>query len=111
MPRRSHRSYMRLPVDLLWTGETGGFQEAGSVIDMSQGGLRVHTGRPLIPGRLLHVSIEGKSNPFAYCRVVWAQTHGSALSSEAGLEILEQLSDVPCSRMSVPPGPVQNVRA
>lgn len=64
----------------------------------------MRTGAQLIPGRLVRVFLEGKANPFACCRVVWAQTHGGALPSEAGLEILEQLEDIPGSGQPEFPG-------
>jgi len=97
MERRFVRSNVQLPVDLVCAGKGGDFQAPAGVVDVSQGGLRVRTGPPLITGRFVHVFLEGKGNPFAYCRVVWTQTHGGALPSEAGLEILEQLSAIPCS--------------
>lgn len=97
MERRFVRSNMQLPVDLVCTGKGRGFESPAGVVDASQGGLRVRTGPPLVPGRFVHVFLQGKADPFAYCRVVWAQTHGGALPSEAGLEILEQLSAIPCS--------------
>lgn len=95
MERRFDRTYARFPVDVVWTAKAGGFQMPASVVDICQGGLRLHTGPPLIPGGMVHVFREGRANPFAYCRVVWARTHGGALPSEAGLEILEQLADAP----------------
>ena len=95
MERRFIRNNIQFPVDLVSKGKGSGFQAPAGVVDISQGGLRVRTGPRLIPGGFVHVFLEGKSNPFAYCRVVWTQTHGGALPSEAGLEILEQLSAVP----------------
>lgn len=103
MERRFNRSYVRFPVHLESTDKAEGFGAPAGVMDMSEGGLRVHTGMLLIPGRLIHVFLEGSANPFASCRVVWAHTHGGALPSEAGLEILEHLADVPGSRLIVPP--------
>ena len=103
MERRFDRSYIRFPVELVCSAKQGSFQAPAGVVDMSQGGLRVCTGSPLVPGGFLHVFLEGKANPFARCRVVWARTHGGALPSEAGLEIIEQLSDLPCGRMTIPP--------
>lgn len=97
MERRFVRSNVQFPVDLVCRGRAGGFQAPAGVVDISQGGIRVRTGPPLIPGRLVHVFVEGRPNPFAYCRVVWSQTHGGALPSEAGLEILEQLFAIPHS--------------
>lgn len=102
MARRFHRSSVRFPVDLVSSGGAEGFQTPASIMDMSQGGLRVHTGTPLIPGSLLHVFIGKESSPFAFCRVVWAPTHGGALPSEAGLEILEQVSKVPPPDLALP---------
>jgi PilZ domain len=102
MARRFQRSYTRFPVDLVSFGTPGGFQAPASVMDMSQGGLRVHTGLPLIPGRLIHVFQVGGKRPFAFCRVVWAQTHGGALPSEAGLEILERMSNLPGTHLNLP---------
>jgi PilZ domain len=95
MERRFVRNYAQFPVDLRWTGKAGSVKAPAGVINISKGGVRVGTGPPLIPGSLVHVFLEGKENPFAFCRVVWAQTHGGALPSEAGLEVLEQLSDMP----------------
>lgn len=97
MERRFVRSNVQLPVDLVCTEKVGAFQAPAGVVDVSQGGIRVCTGHPLVPGRFLHAFLEGKQDPFAYCRIVWAQTHGGALPSESGLEILEQLSAIPCS--------------
>ena len=102
MARRFQRSNMRVTVDLVSFGTPGGFQAPASVIDASQGGLRINTGLPLIPGRLIHVFQGGKKNPFAFCRVVWTQTHGGALPSEAGLEILERMSKGPGIRLNLP---------
>ena len=95
MERRFVRNYVQFPVDLQWTGKSGSVKAPAGVINISKGGVRVGTGPPLIPGRLVHVFLEGKESPFAFCRVVWAQTHGGALPSEAGLEVLEQLADMP----------------
>lgn len=91
MARRFKRTYARVPVDLVSIGGPDGFSQIGSICDMSQGGLRVQTSLQLIPGRRLHVFLEGSTRPFAWCRVVWARSHGDSLPSEAGLEILEQM--------------------
>ena len=99
MARRFDRTYTRFPVDLVWEGETTRFEAPGSVIDASQGGLRVQTGPRLVPGQIFRVFLEGRASPSARCRVVWAQTHGSALPSEAGLEILGGVPWPPTSRM------------
>lgn len=97
MERRFDRRSVLVPVDLVWGGKAGGFELAGGLVDVSQGGLRVYTGSPLVPGGLVRVFVQGKANPFASCRVIWTRTHGGALPSEAGLEILEQLASVPCA--------------
>jgi len=88
MARRFDRTNQRFPVDLVWESETANFEKPASVVDISEGGLRIQTGPRLLPGQILRVFLEGEPNPSARCRVVWAQTHGSALPSEAGLEIL-----------------------
>lgn len=95
MARRFQRSYIRFPVDLVSFGSEGSFQVSASVMDLSQGGLRVHTGPPLIAGRFIHVFHGRESSPFAFCRVVWTETHGGALPSQAGLEILQRLANLP----------------
>lgn len=89
MERRFERVYVRFPVGLVSVSETGKFDQPGSVVDVCPGGLRVQTGPRLVPGQILHLFHDGQPIPFARCRVVWAHTHGSALPSEAGLEILE----------------------
>lgn len=98
MERRFSRNSVRVPVDLVFGDLPGGPQSPASVVDVSEGGLRVQTGPSLIPGGLLQVFYEGKKKPFARCRVVWATTHGSAVPSEAGLEILD-LVDGPSHKL------------
>lgn len=92
MERRFSRNYVRFPVDLVFGDEAKGLQAPASVVDISAGGLRVQTGPRLTPGGLLHVFLEGRKDPFARCRVVWSTTHGGALPSESGLEILDSPS-------------------
>jgi PilZ domain len=111
MERRFVRNYVQFPVDLRWTGKAGSFNAHAGVVDISKGGVRIGTGAPLIPGRLVHIFLEGKENPFAFCRVVWAQTHGGALPSEAGLEVLEQLSDMPFTGHSETSGVIEGAES
>lgn len=99
MARRFQRTYARVPVDLVLTHGTDNFDQPGSIIDFSQGGLRIQTGPRLSPGQHLHIFLIGQAMPYARCRVVWAQTHGGALPSEAGLEILERGPWQPMSRL------------
>jgi len=89
MARRFQRTNARVPVDLVAMAGTDKFEQPGSIMDVSRGGLKVQTGPRLTPGQFLHVFVAGQARPFVRCRVVWAQTHGDALPSEAGLEILE----------------------
>lgn len=102
MARRFHRNYVRVPVDVVSFGARHEFDTPASVIDMSKGGFRIHTGAPLVPGRLLHVFWGKERNPLAFCRVVWTQTHGGALPSESGLEILDRLAALPVVRSALP---------
>lgn len=99
MARRFQRTYARVPVDLVSTLGANNFEQPGSIMDVSRGGLRVQTGPRLTPGQYLHVFLSGQVRPYARCRVVWAQTHGGALPSEAGLEILEHAPWHPVSRL------------
>jgi hypothetical protein len=87
MPRRYDRSYVRAPVDLVGVSGSGCFEEPGSVMDLSKGGLRIQTGRRLTRGQVLDVFLRGVTKPYASCRVVWTLTRGDALPSESGLEI------------------------
>jgi PilZ domain len=100
MARRFNRRYARVPADLVSMVGSNQYEEAGSIIDFSRGGLRVQTGPRLVTGQVLHLLLEGQAKPFACCRVVWAQTHGGALPSEAGLEILENPPWIPTARMN-----------
>lgn len=88
MERRFRRNYVCFPVDLVFGEELKKVQAPPSVIDISGGGLRVHTGPRLIPGGLVEVFVEGRRKPFAYCRVVWSATHRSARPSEVVIEIV-----------------------
>jgi PilZ domain len=92
MGRRFERSYIRFPIDLVSTVPARKFA-AASILNVSQGGLRIQTGPSLVAGQLLNVSREGQGNPIDYCRVVWSHTHGGALPSAAGLEFLEMPPD------------------
>lgn len=89
MSRRYDRLYVRLPVDLVGVSPSGSFEQPGSVVDLSKGGLRIQTDRRLIQGQVLEVFLRGVAEPFASCRVVWTHTRGCALPCEAGLEICE----------------------
>lgn len=99
MARRFQRTQARVPVDLVSPPGANAFEQPGSIMDVSRGGLRVQTGPRLTPGQHLHVFLAGQMRPYARCRVVWAQTHGEALPSEAGLEILERAPWHPISRL------------
>lgn len=85
--RRYDRLYVRLPVSLLSISPSGPVEQIGSVMDLSKGGLRIQTSCVLPQGQYLEVSLRGADKPYATCRVVWSHTRGSALPSEAGLEI------------------------
>lgn len=91
MDRRFPRNAVCVPVDLVFGAPPGGLQSPARVVDISEGGLKVQTGPSLIPGGMLQVFVEGRDEPFARCRVVWSVTHGSAVPSEAGLEIIDQM--------------------
>lgn len=97
MERRFPRNSVRFPVDLVFGDLPGGLQSPASVVDASEGGFRIQTGPSLIPGGLLQVFLEGEKEAFARCRVVWSITHGSALPSEAGLEILRPVDVSGCN--------------
>lgn len=103
MARRFQRTYARVPIDLVPDGRTEGLAEAGSILNFSDGGFRVQTGPQLIPGGTVHLFLEGNSRPFVCCRVVWARSHGDALPSEAGLEILERLPSHSAQRLHLRP--------
>lgn len=89
MPRRYERSCVRLPVELVGVSPSGSFEQPGSVMDLSKGGLRVQTSRSLTRGQVLKVFLRGAGRPCASCRVVWTRSSGGALPSDAGLEIQE----------------------
>jgi PilZ domain len=89
MSRRYERSYVRLPVELVGVSSSGSFEQPGSVMDLSAGGLRVQTSRCLTRGQTLQVFLRGVSRPYASCRVVWTRSRGGDLPTDAGLEIQE----------------------
>lgn len=88
MARRFQRTPARVPVELVATEGMEQFEQPASIMDVSQAGLRIQTGPRLTPGQFLHVFLAGRARPFAHCRVVWSQSHGGALPSVAGLEIV-----------------------
>jgi PilZ domain len=89
MSRRYDRSYAWLPVDLVGVSAVGGFEQPGSVVDLSRGGLRVQTSLELTPGQALQVFLKGVSTPYASCRVIWTRRRGGDLPGDAGLAIEE----------------------
>ncbi|MEJ2008950.1 MAG: PilZ domain-containing protein [Acidobacteriota bacterium] len=107
MARRFQRTNTRVSVELISAAGKDKFEQPGSIMDVSRSGLRVQTGPRLTPGQFLHVFLTGRARPFARCRVVWAQTHGDALPSEAGLEILEGVSARATPLLALEPMPWQ----
>ncbi len=63
-------------------------KSVGAVLDLSDHGLRVVTGKALRQGQLISVQISQTGVCFKRCRVIWTRPFRRSELSEAGLEVL-----------------------
>jgi hypothetical protein len=85
---RAPRVYKTLPMTL-WDISTESARKcAGAVLDLSDHGLRVVTGKALRQGQLVSVLLSETGMCFKRCRVIWTRPFRRSQLSEAGLEVL-----------------------
>ncbi|HEX5410644.1 MAG TPA: PilZ domain-containing protein [Terriglobia bacterium] len=85
---RAPRVYKTLPMIVGDIAAESAQKSAGAVIDLSDHGLRVVTGKALQEGQLVSVLISETGMCFKRCRVIWARPFRRSQLSEAGLEVL-----------------------
>lgn len=85
---RAPRVYKTLPMTVRELASDSAKKSAGAVLDLSDHGLRVVTGKSLQEGQLVSVLISETGMCFKRCRVIWARPFRRSQLSEAGLEVL-----------------------
>lgn len=85
---RAPRVSKTLPITM-WEGSSeGSGKSTGAVIDLSDHGLRVVTGKSLYQGQVVSVLVSETGVCFKRCRVIWTRPFRRSQLSEAGLEVL-----------------------
>lgn len=85
---RAPRVYKTLPITLWEISSESARKCAGAVLDLSDHGLRVVTGKALQQGQLVSVLLSETGMCFKRCRVIWTRPFRRSQLSEAGLEVL-----------------------
>lgn len=85
---RSPRVSKTLPITMreVSTESTGNF--TGAILDLSDHGLRVVTGRPLRQGQEVSVLQSETGMCFKRCQVIWTRPYRLSQLSEVGLRVL-----------------------
>ena len=87
-PPRPERISKRIPVSLIVKANGKEARRAGSTLDISRGGLRIQTIRPLYEGQAIYL-LPAKGAPHSgYYRVVWVRQTNESAPPEAGLKLL-----------------------
>lgn len=86
---RCPRVRKTLPVTLWETSAESAKRCSGTILDLSDHGLRVATGTALRPGQVVSVLLSETGLCFKRCRVVWTRPFRDPQMSEAGLKVLK----------------------
>lgn len=85
---RAPRVHKTLPMTVREVSADSARRSSGAILDLSDHGLRVVTGKALQEGQLVSVLISETGMCFKRCRVIWARPFRQSQLSEAGLEVL-----------------------
>lgn len=85
---RAPRVSKTLPITMWEVPNQSARKSAGAVIDLSDHGLRVVTGKSLRQGQVVSVLLGETGVCFKRCRVIWTRPFRRSQLSEAGLEVL-----------------------
>jgi hypothetical protein len=85
---RAPRIAKTLPITMWEISTESARKWAGAIIDRSDHGLRVVTGKALRQGQLVGVLLGETGTCFKRCRVIWTRPFRRSQLSEAGLEVL-----------------------
>jgi PilZ domain len=85
---RAPRVSKTLPITMWEVPTESSRKSTGAVIDLSDHGLRVVTGKALRQGQLVSVLLSETGVCFKRCRVIWTRPFRRSQLSEAGLEVL-----------------------
>jgi PilZ domain len=85
---RAPRVTKTLPITVWDIPTESARKSTGAVLDLSDGGLRVVTGKALHEGQLVSVQLSETGLCFKRCRVIWTRPFRKSQLSEAGLAVL-----------------------
>jgi uncharacterized protein YjeT (DUF2065 family) len=85
---RAPRVYKTLHMTLWEISAESAKKCAGAVLDLSDHGLRVVTGKTLLQGQVVSVMLSETGMCFKRCRVIWTRPFRRSQLNEAGLEVL-----------------------
>ncbi len=85
---RAERVSKTMPITMWEIPTESAIKSVGAVLDLSDHGLRVVTGKPLRQGQLISVQISQSGVCFKRCRVIWTRPFRRSQLNEAGLEVL-----------------------
>lgn len=85
---RAPRVHKTLPMTVREVSTESARKSTGAVLDLSDHGLRVVTGKSLQKGQLVSVLLNETGMCFKRCRVIWTRPFRRSQLSEAGLEVL-----------------------
>jgi PilZ domain len=85
---RAPRVYKTLPITMWEISTESARKWAGAILDLSDHGLRVVTGKNLRQGQEISVLQSETGMCFKRCEVVWTRPYRLSQLSEAGLRVL-----------------------
>jgi hypothetical protein len=85
---RAPRVSKTLPITMWEVPTESSRKSTGALLDLSDGGLRVVTGKALHQGQLITVRLSETGMCFKRCRVIWTRPFRRSQLNEAGLEVL-----------------------
>lgn len=86
---RSPRVCKTLPITLWEPSANRAKRWSGTILDLSDHGLRVETGADLSQGQMVSVLLSETGLCFKRCRVVWTRQFRVSEPSQAGLQVLK----------------------
>ncbi|MCL5671436.1 MAG: PilZ domain-containing protein [Acidobacteria bacterium] len=86
--KRSPRVHKTLPITMREISAESAKKWAGAILDLSDHGLRVVTGKILHQGQEISVLQSETGMCFKRCRVIWTRPYRLSQLNEAGLRVL-----------------------
>ena len=86
--KRAPRVYKTLPITIWEISTESARKSVGAILDLSDHGLRVVTGKNLRQGQEISILQSETGMCFKRCEVVWTRPYRLSQLSEAGLRVL-----------------------